>query len=150
MYLSIRCLYEDAEFNVLAFGSDGKTASAFDCLGVYDTLSEIGKRKREFICWGAEVKLRLIVLRMCKCGVISHFYRKKLDVAERGEGGPGSESSGWRASPPPPIPRGSGVESLSGGFSVPHRGTAKCNFTATPQTGKECFFCLFQIRQNVQ
>ena len=104
MYLSIRCLYEDAEFNVLAFGSDGKTASAFDCLGVYDTLSEIGKRKREFICWGAEVKLRLIVLRMCKCGVISHFYRKKLDVAERGEGGPGSESSGWRASPPPQSP----------------------------------------------
>ena len=34
----------------------------FDCPGAYDTLSEIGKRKREFFCRGAEVKLRLIVL----------------------------------------------------------------------------------------
>ena len=34
----------------------------FDCLGTYDILSKIGKRKREFVCRGAKVKLRLIVL----------------------------------------------------------------------------------------
>ena len=52
---STGCFYEDA----------GKTVSEnkqFDCSGAYDILSEIGKRKREFVCRGAEVKLRLIVL----------------------------------------------------------------------------------------
>ena len=81
------CLYEDAEFNVRAEGEDSKTASEYkqlDCLGAYDTLSEIRKRKREFVCRGAEFKLRLIVLRTCTCGVISHLYRNKVDVAERG------------------------------------------------------------------
>ena len=34
-------------------------------------LSEIGKRKRELICTGAEVKLRLIVLHTYTCGVIT-------------------------------------------------------------------------------
>ena len=28
----------------------------FDCLGTYDTLSKIGKRKREFVCLQAEDK----------------------------------------------------------------------------------------------
>ena len=58
----------DAELNVRAEGSDGKTAfeyKQFDCLDPYDTFSEIGKRKREFTYRGAEVKLRLIVL--CTC-----------------------------------------------------------------------------------
>ena len=54
---SSRCLYEDAEFNVRAEGEDGKTASEYS---TYDTLSQIGKRKREFVCQGAEVELRLI------------------------------------------------------------------------------------------
>ena len=51
------CLYEDADFNVPAFGSDGRTVSEykqFDCPGAYDTLSEIEKRKREFVCRGAK------------------------------------------------------------------------------------------------
>ena len=61
-----RCLYEDAEFN-------GKTASEyeeFDCLGTYDIISETGKGKREFVCRGAKVKLRLILLHTCTCGVL--------------------------------------------------------------------------------
>ena len=36
--------------------TEGKIASEytkFDCLGTYDTVSEIGKRKREFVCRGA-------------------------------------------------------------------------------------------------
>ena len=41
------------------------------------------KRKREFVCQEEEVKLRLIVLRTCICGVMSHPYHNKLDVAER-------------------------------------------------------------------
>ena len=69
----------------------------FDCLGTFDTLSDIGKRKREFVCREAEVKLRLIVLRTSTYGVISHLYRNKLDVAETGEGGPGGEGSGGRS-----------------------------------------------------
>ena len=72
-----------------AEGEDGKTASDYkqlNCLGAYDTLSEIGKKKREFVCRGAEFKLRLIILRTCTCEVISHLYRNKLDVTEREEG----------------------------------------------------------------
>ena len=45
----------------------------------------------------------------------------------------------------PPPPSGSGVAPLSGGFSAARRGTTKCNFTATPQAGKERFSCLFQM-----
>ena len=44
---------------------------------------------------------------------------------------------------PPPRP---GAEPLSRGFSVAHRGTIKCNFTAAPQAGKERFLCLFQMK----
>ena len=55
----------------------------FDCLG---TVSKIGKRKREFVSRGAEVKLRLIVYcvraHACTCGAISYLYRNKLDVAD--------------------------------------------------------------------
>ena len=88
-------------------------------LGKYDTSSEIGKRKREFVCQWAEVKLRLIVLRTCTCGVISHLYRNKLDVIERGEGGSGAKAlvGGLRRDPPPPPPPpGSRSGSLFGGF----------------------------------
>ena len=53
----------------------------FDCLGTYDTLSKIGKKKHEFVCRGAKVKLRLIVLHTRTSGVISHLYRDKFDVA---------------------------------------------------------------------
>ena len=115
--LSSRYLYEDAECNVRAEGEDGKTVSEYkqlDCLGTYDTLSEIGKRKREFICQGAEVKLRLIIVRTCTCGVISHLYRNKLDVAERVDGGLAGEGSVGR-SPPPPR-RGSRGGDPFGGF----------------------------------
>ena len=123
---SSRRLYDDAEFNVRVkqFDCLGTYDCVMpDCQGVgesrlyskrvkkspsagfvpqsgittYDTLSEIGKRKREFICRGEEVKLSLIVLRTCTCEVISHFYRDKLDVAERGEGGPGGEGPGGRS-----------------------------------------------------
>ena len=52
-----------------------------DCLGTSDTLSEIEKEKRIFVCQEAEVELRFIVLGTCTCGVISHLYRNKLDVA---------------------------------------------------------------------
>ena len=86
--------------NVRAEGEEGKTASEykqFDCLGTYDTLSEIGKRKREFVYRGAEVKLRLIVLRTYTYAVISYLYRNKLDVAEKGEEGPGGEGAGGRS-----------------------------------------------------
>ena len=121
---------------------NGKTASEykqFDCLGTYDTLSEIGKRRREFACRGAAVKLRLILLRTCTCGVMSHLYRNKLDVTERRAGVQGSKTpvGGLGASPLP---------GLSGGFSAAHRGTINCNFTAAPQTGEEHFLCLFQIK----
>ena len=90
---SSRCLYEDAAFNVLAEGDHGKTAfeyEQFDCLDSYDTSSEIGQRKREFVCRGAEVKLRLIVLRMCACGVLSHLYWGR----ESGGESPGGRSEG--------------------------------------------------------
>ena len=93
---------------------------ASDCLGAHDTLSEIRKRKRKFFCRGTEVKFRLIVLRSCTCGVISHLNRNKLDVAERGEGGPGGEGSGERSggpSPPPPPP-----PPPDGDFPVARRG----------------------------
>ena len=90
---SSRCLYEDAEFNVWAQGEDGKTGSEYkqlDCrIGTYDTLSEIRKRKREFVCRGAGFKLSLIMLLTCPCGVISHLYRNKRDVSERGGGSRG-------------------------------------------------------------
>ena len=79
----------------------------FDFLGTYNTLFKIGKRKREFVCRGGEVKLRLIVLRTCTCGVISRLYREKLDVAERGEGGPGGEGPGVRSG-------GGGLQSRGG------------------------------------
>ena len=82
--------------------------------GTYDTLSEIGKRKREFICRGAEVKLRLIVLRTCTCVVISHLYRNKLDVAERGEEGPGGEGPGGRSGGRGPSPGSSGRAPFGG------------------------------------
>ena len=81
------CLYSDA---VLPSSPSARTLSSassykqLNCLGAYNTLSAIRKRKREFVCRGAEFKLRLIVLRTCTCGVISHLYRNKLDVAERG------------------------------------------------------------------
>ena len=97
---------EKKESNVLAFGSDGKTASEYkhlDCLGTYDTLSEIGKRKREFVCRQAEFKLRT-----CTCEVISHLYCKKVDVAERGKEVQRAKAPvgglGGRAPPPPPPP----------------------------------------------
>ena len=64
----------------------------FNCQGTINNLSEIGKRKHEFVCRGTEEKLSLIVLSTCTCGVISHLNRKKLDVAERGEGVPGTIS----------------------------------------------------------
>ena len=90
--------------------------------------------------------MRLIVLRTCTRGVISHLYRNKLDVAERGEGGPGGEgpveSSGGEAPS-----RGSGAEPLSGGFSAARRGTIKCNFTVPLQAGKKRFLYLFQIKE---
>ena len=72
-----------------------------DCMGTYDTLTEIGKRKREFVYREAEFKLRSIILRTCTCEVISHLYRNKLDVAERGGRGPGAEplSRGFSAAP---------------------------------------------------
>ena len=74
---------------------EGKAASEykqFDCLGTDDTLSEIGKRKRESVCRRAEVKLRLIVLRACRCGVIPLLYRNKLNVTERKEGVQGAKT----------------------------------------------------------
>ena len=132
-----RCLYEDAEFNVRAEDEDDKTASEYkqaDCLGTYDTLSEIGKRKREFVCRGAKFKLRSIILRTCTFEVISHLYRNKLDVAQREGRGPGDEGPSGRsgrASPPPH--QGPGAEPLSGGCSAARRGTIKCSFTAAPQ-----------------
>ena len=85
---SSRCLYKDAEFNLRAEAEEDKTTSEykqFDCLGA--TLSNIRKRKREFVYRGAEVKLRLILLRTCTCGIISHLYRNKVDAAERVERG---------------------------------------------------------------
>ena len=63
-------------------GSQVGVHKQFDCLDTYDTLSEMGNRKREFVCRGAEVELRLIVLRTCTCEVISHPYRHKLEVDE--------------------------------------------------------------------
>ena len=36
--------------------------------------------------------MRLIVLRTGTCGVILHLHRNKLDVAEKGEDGPGAEA----------------------------------------------------------
>ena len=53
--------------------------------------------------------------------------------------------SRWEVCPPPPPPRGPGMEPLSGGFSAARRGTIKCNLTAAPQAGKERFFYIFQI-----
>ena len=38
----------------------------FNCLGTYDTLYGIEKRKRKFICREAGVKLCLIVIHMCR------------------------------------------------------------------------------------
>ena len=78
-------------------GMQNLTASEYkqcDCLGTYDTLSKIGNRKPEFVCRGAEVELRLIVLRTCTCGVISHLCHNKLDVVECRKGGPGGDGPG--------------------------------------------------------
>ena len=93
----------------------GKTAWKYkqsDCIGTYEALSEIGKRKRKFVCRGAKIKLRSIVLHTCTCKVISHLYRNKLDVDKRGEGGPGS---GGRSGKRGPFPR-SGGGAPFGGF----------------------------------
>ena len=97
--------------------------------------------EREFICRKAEVKLPLIVLRTCTCGVISHLYRNKLDVTERREGGPGGEGP---LGAPPPTPLGPVKELFSGGFSAAYRGTIKCNFTAASQAGKGAFSAYFR------
>ena len=52
--------------------SEHPSINSLAVISAYDALSEIGKRKREFVCRGVEVKLRLIQLRTCTCGVISH------------------------------------------------------------------------------
>ena len=111
----VRCLYEDTEFN-------GR-AEREDCLGTYDTLSELRKRKRENICRAAEVKLRLIVMRTGTCGVISHRCRNKLNVAESGEGVQGAMTLIGGLGGVPPPSGGSGAEHLSEGFSVARRDT---------------------------
>ena len=108
----------------------------------YDTLSEMGKRKREFVCRGAAVQLRLIIPRTCICGIISHLYRNKLDVAERGEGGPGGEGPSERCGGQGPLD----LLPPFCTFSAAHGGIIKCNFTAAPQARKERFFYLFQIK----
>ena len=63
---------------------------------------------------------------------IIYYYRNKIDVAERGGGGPGANVpvGGLGISPSPPP--SAGAEPLSGGFSAARRGTIKCNFTAAP------------------
>ena len=85
---------------------------------------------------------RLIVLRTCTCGVTSPLYSNKLDFAERGGMGSRGRRPRWEVCPP----SGPGAKPLSGVFSAVRRGTIKCNFTATPQAGKERFSCLFQIK----
>ena len=90
---------------------DGKIVSEykqFNCLGTYDTLSEIGKRKREFVYRGAKVKLRLIVLRTCTCGVISHLYCNKSieGMPKGGKEGPRGEGPGGKSGAKPPPPPG--------------------------------------------
>ena len=118
-------LYEDEEFNFRPEVEHGKTASEYKqfycsqilvvysdavlrgCLSTYDTLSEKGKIKREFVCRGAEVKLRIIVLRTRTCGVISYLYRNKLDVARGGGQGVGGEGPGRRS-------RGGGLPGVQG------------------------------------
>ena len=92
-----------------------------------------------------EFKLRLIILRTCTCEVISHLYRNKLDVVERGGGVQAAKApvGGLGGEAPPPGP---GAEPLLSGFSAARHGTIKCNFTAAPQAGKERFLCLFQIK----
>ena len=113
---------------------------------------KIEERKREFVYRGAEVELRLIVLRTCTCGVISHLYRNKLDIAERGERGSGGEGFGGRSrgqAPPPSRPEAR-ADPLSGGFFAARRGTIKCNFIAAPQAGKERFLCLFPIKSFIE
>ena len=114
-----------------------------DCLGTYDTLSEIGKRKREFVCRGAEFKLRLIILRACTCEVISHLYRNNLDVANMGKGSRGRKPQWevWGARPPLGVQGRSPFRVVS----LP-LGTIKRNFTAAPRADKERFLCLFQIK----
>ena len=72
----------------------------FDSLGTYGTLSEKGKRKREFVYRGAKVKLRLIILRACTSGLISHLYRKKLHVSEKGSRGRRPRWEVWGRTPP--------------------------------------------------
>ena len=107
----------------------------FNCLGTYDTLSEIRKKNREIVCREAEVKLRLIGLRTCTFRVISNLYRNKLDVVERGDGGSGGKApEGCLGASPPPLPPRGGAS--FGGFSAARRDTIKCNFTAVPQAGK--------------
>ena len=84
-------------------------------------------------------------MRTCTCGVISHLYRNKLDVAEKGKEGPGAKALVGRLRAVTP-PQGPGTEPLSGGFSAARRRTTKCNFTANPQAGKKRFLCLFQTK----
>ena len=98
---------------------DGKIASEYkqlDCLGTYETLSEIGKRKREFVCRGAEFKLRLMILRTFTCELISHLYRNKLDIVQRGGRGPGGGGPSGRAGGEAPL----GVQGRS-----PFRGVSR-------------------------
>ena len=114
----------------------------FDCPGAYDTLSEIGKRKREFVCRGAEVKL---YYSMCTCGVISHLYHNKLDVVERGEGDLGgndpSARSSWRASLPPGS-RG-GPPQKGGGGRRPRPTTLKCKWKKKKKNNNYPSFQIF-------
>ena len=93
---SSRCLYEDTEFNCI------RVETAWLPIRYIQYFIWKRKRKREFFCRGAEFKLRLIILRTCTCEVISHLYRNKLDVAERGEGSKGRRLQWevWEARPP--------------------------------------------------
>ena len=103
------------------------------------------QRKHEFVCQDEEVKLHLIVLRTCICGVISHPYHYELDVAERGKRVQGAKApvAGLGGEVPP---RGPGGRAPLEDFSVACRGTIKCNFTAPPQAGKQRFLCLFLMK----
>ena len=83
------------------------------------------------------------MLRTCICEVISHLYRNKLDVAQRGKGVQGAKAPVRGLGDEPLPPGGPGAEPLSGGFSAARRGIIKCNFTAAPRAGKGRFLCLF-------
>ena len=49
---SILCTYLGSQVDIFKTAFEHKQ---FDCLGTYDILSEIGKRKREFVGRGVEV-----------------------------------------------------------------------------------------------